>query len=216
MKYKVKKLTKQIIAIVVPDRYERGMLFCRAQEFYESPNAKFRGKHFSIWDYVNWYVKTYKRDCFSYPADYVGFNLPLETVIKCYSEASAFETPYDTAMWSLATELYDSGDSRKYLIGVDTVETDIFEHELAHALYYVNDNYRQEMDAITNQLSKPDFNCFQKNLLNLGYCKAVVRDEVQAYMATEMNKKVTKGLKNVLELYHSYSKVFKRYLKQIR
>jgi hypothetical protein len=216
MKYKVKKLTKQIIAVVVPDRYARGMLFCRAQEFYENPNVKFRGKHFSIWDYFNWYVKTYKRDCFSYSADYVGFNVPLEVVIECYSEASAFETPYDTAMWSLATKLYDTGDSRKYLIGVDTVKTDIFEHELALAFYYVDDNYRQEMDTITAQLSKPDFNRFQANLVDLGYCQAVIMDEIQAYMATEMNKKITKGIKPFLDLYYEYSRVFKRYRKQIR
>lgn len=215
MKYKVKKLTKRIIAVVVPDRYTRGMLFCRAQEFYESPNTKFRGKHFSIWDYFAWYVKTYKRDCFSYAADYVGFNVPLDTVLECYSQASAFETPYDTKLWHLATKLDLAAGDRKYLIGVDTLKTDVFTHELAHALYYTDDSYRKAMDAITHQLSKPDFKKFQGNLLALGYCRAVVADEIQAYMATEMNKKITKGIKNALGLHYKYSRVFKQYRKNI-
>lgn len=213
MKYQVKKLTKQIIAIVVPDQYERGMLFCRAQEYYESPNPKFRGKRFSIWDYFRWYVKQSGSGCFSYPRDFSGFNLPLDVVVDCYSSATAFETTYDTALWYIASKLYDG--TRKYLIGVDSLKAGIFEHELAHALYYTDDTYRETMDAITGELSKPDFKKFQANLRALGYCSDVTHDEIQAYMATDIDKKVVKGIAKAIDWHHKYKTVFTKYRKGV-
>ena len=55
IKYQIKEVKPNIFAVIVKDKYDRAMLFCRAQEYYESPSLKFRGKNFSIWDYMKWY-----------------------------------------------------------------------------------------------------------------------------------------------------------------
>ena len=208
MKYKIKEIRPDIFAVLVKDDYERAMLFCRVQEFYESPGSSFRDKKFSIWDYYRWYSKE-GSGSFSYPRDFVGFNLPLVVAKKCY-EMNELETPYDIEMKNIVDGLYKSG-RRSYLIGVDSLKNSTFRHELAHAFYYSNLEYKSEMDDLKRNLSKFNISRFKKNLKAMGYCPGVVKDEIQAYMSTEVNKRMTRGIKNKKFLHQKYKSVLKRY-----
>jgi hypothetical protein len=213
MKYRIKKISPNIFAVVVSDDYERAMLFCRVQEFYESPNPKFKNSSFSIWDYFRWYSKN-GSGCFSYVSDFVGFNLPLVVAKKCY-QMNESETPYDDEMMGVIDKLFVNGE-RQYLIGVDDLANPTFYHELAHALYYTDTEYRISMDKITKTISKENMAKFRKNLYSVGYCSDVVKDEIQAYMATEMaNKKITKGVTNKKKLHQKYKSVFKKFMGKI-
>lgn len=214
MKYTIKQITHKITAVVVKDHYERSMLFCRVQEFYESAGINFRNKKFSIWEYFKWYSKKYEKGCFSYTADFTGFNLPLIVAKKCY-EVNDVETPYDEIMSEIINRLWINGEGR-YLIGVDSLNNSTFDHELAHAFYYTNLEYKNTMDSITENLGKSKYNKFKKNLFSLGYCKEVVKDEIQAYMATEINKKITSGITNKKTMHQKYKSIFKKYKKQIK
>jgi len=207
MKLKVKEVRPNIIAVVVPDDYDRAMLFCRVQEFYESPCKRFRGNGFSIWDYARWYSR--KAGCFSYPKDFVGFNLPLVVAKKCY-EMNEIETPYDTQMHDLIESLFVNGE-RQYLIGAESFKGGVFDHELAHALYYTDIRYKNEMDDLTRDIPKKSIAAFRKNLLKLGYHAGVLKDEIQAYMSTEINEKICPGVSNKKVLHKRYRSVFKRY-----
>jgi hypothetical protein len=209
MKYKIKEIRPNIFAVVVKDDYERAMLFCRVQEFYESPGVSFRDKKFSIWDYYRWYSKE-NFGSFSYPMDFVGFNLPLVVAKKCY-EMNELETPYDIEMKKIVDDLYDDG-KRNYLIGVDSLKNSTFRHELAHALYYSDLDYKSEMDDLTRTLSEFNMSRFKRNLQAIGYCSGVVKDEIQAYMSTEINKKITRGIKNKKSIHQKYKSVIKRYI----
>lgn len=207
MKFKVKEIRPNIIAVAIADNYDRAMLFWRVQEFYESPCKRFRGGKFSIWDYARWYSR--KTGCFSYPKDFVGFNLPLVVAKKCY-ETNSMETPYDEEMKELVNSLFVNGE-RQYLIGTESFKGGIFEHELAHALYYTDIDYKLEMDNLTKSIPKKSLGVFRKNLLKLGYHTGVVKDEVQAYMATEVNEKICRGVPNKKAMHKEYRKVFRRY-----
>lgn len=207
MKYKIKEIMPNIFAVVVPDHYERAMLFLRVQEFYESPSKRFRDNKFSVWDYFRWYAED--KGCFSYPCDFVGFNLPLIVAKKCY-EVNMVETPYDETMKAIVDEIFVNG-TRQYLVGVDSLKNMTFNHELAHALYYTNMIYKSKMDEITSSISKSDMAKFKRNLKQIGYCSAVTKDEIQAYMATEISKKAAKGVLNKKKLHQKYKSVFKKY-----
>jgi hypothetical protein len=209
MKYRIKEIKTNIFAVVVKDDYERAMLFCRVQEFYESPVTSFRDKKFSIWDYYRWYSKE-NSGSFSYPRDFVGFNLPLIVAKKCY-EMNDLETPYDIEMKNIVDGLHKNGQ-RGYLIGVDSLKNCTFRHELAHALYYSNLDYKSEMDDLTRGISEFNMSRFRKNLKAIGYCSGVVKDEIQAYMSTEVNKKITRGVKNKKSLHQKYKSVLKRHI----
>lgn len=209
MKYKIKEIHPDIIAVVIPDNYERAMMFFRVQEFYESPKKEFKDNKFSVWDYFKWYSEKWGEGCFSYPKDYVGYNLPLVVAKKCYQTNNP-ETPYDLEMIKIIDSLFENG-RKKYLIGVDDLKNSTFNHELAHGLYYTNIDYKNEMDSAVGRISKSNIRKFKKNLKNLGYCSSVFKDEVQAYMATEINKKITNGITSKKKLHLLFKAIFKKY-----
>lgn len=208
IKYKIKEVSNNIFAIVVPDKYDLAMLFCRVQEFYESQNKKIRNKKFSIWEYYAWYSKKHSGcGCFSYPADWSGFNLPAKIANDCY-KINKVETPYDIMFLEI---LKNINIKDGYIIGVEKIGTDTYWHEFCHGLYYTNKIYKRSMDELTKSLS---FDCkkkLSKNLKKLGYCSAVVNDEIQAYMSTEINKKITKGLQFKRKIHNEYKNIFNEF-----
>lgn len=180
MKYQIKEVKPDIYAVLVKDKYDRAMLFCRAQEYYESPSPKFRGKVFSIWDYMKWYHEHYGHG-FSYGADWSGFNIPLKKINECYNKLNKFETPYDRIMCDIKQKIYITS-SNGYVIGCGSTNCDTFKHEVCHGLYYTNKDYKKQMDALTKGLPKKYYDKFKENILQMGYTTKVVDDEIQAYL----------------------------------
>jgi hypothetical protein len=179
IKYKIKEVKPLIFAVIIKNKYDRAMTFCRVQEYYESPSPKFRGKHFSIWDYMKWYDGQNGWG-FSYGADWSGFNIPIKIVRDCYNGLNKYETPYDKIMGDIIhkIEMYREG----YVIGCGDTKGDTFKHEVCHGLYYTNKEYKKKMDALTKGLPKKYYNAFKKNILEMGYTTKVVDDEIQAYL----------------------------------
>jgi hypothetical protein len=187
IKYKIKEVKPNIFAVIVKDNYDRAMLFCRAQEYYESPNKKFRGKDFSIWNYMKWYSEEYGRG-FSYGSDWSGFNIPFDILWKCY-ETCEMETPYDEDMYLILCEIERKMDDKKkaYVIGADSLESDTFTHEVCHGLWYTNPTYKKESKYVLNTIPKEHKDIFKSNLIEMGYTDGVIDDEIQAYLTTNWN-----------------------------
>lgn len=181
IKYKIKEVKPNIFAVVVKDKYDRAMLFCRAQEYYESPNKKFRGKDFSIWDYMKWYASNHTG--FSYGGDWSGFNIPFEIAWKCLEDVN-IETPYDQTMWEILVKIDEMRDENKksYIIGAGDMEGDTFQHEVCHGLWYTNPAYKKAAKMVLNTIDPNDYVIFRKNLLDMGYTDKVIDDEIQAYL----------------------------------
>ena len=177
--YRIKEVKPNIFAIIVKDKYDRAMLFCRVQEYYESPSPKFRGKQFSIWDYMKWYDK--KNGCgFSYGADWSGFNIPIWVAKECYNHLNKLETPYDKVMDGIVQKL--NSHYTGYMIGAGNTRDETFRHEVCHALYHTDKNYKKQMDNLTEGLPKKYYDVFKKNLIEMGYASKVIKDEIQAYL----------------------------------
>lgn len=180
IKYKIKEVKPNVFAVIVKDKYDRAMLFCRAQEYYESPSPRFRGKNFSIWDYMKWYHDQ-NGNGFSYGNDWSGFNIPLKTIRECYNKLTKPETPYDKIMDQILAKLR-SVSNDGYIIAAKNTNGETFKHEVCHAIYHTNKNYKKQMDALTNGLPKKYYNVFKSNLLQMGYAQKVIDDEIQAYL----------------------------------
>lgn len=203
--YKLKIIKNNIFVVIVKNKYDLGMLFCKVQEFYESP--KFKNKKFSIWEYFDWYSKS-NLGFFSYPKDYCGYNVPLKIAKLCYSK-NKIESPYDIVFNNFLDSIKIKDG---YIIGVDNTSSDIFKHELCHALYYTNKEYKNKMDEITKNISKSILNKFKNNLKQKGYCSNVTFDEIQAYMAVEKTNSITKGININNQLHKKYKTVLKDFL----
>ena len=184
IEYNIKEVEPNIYAVIIPDNYHRPMLFCRVQEYYESPNPKFRGKNFSIWDFIEWYSRQ-KRDAFTYAFDWGGFNIPLNVAESCYSKLlkKGEFTPYDKEMNYIVKTIRGMvGNGKAYIIGAADMEGWTFKHEVCHGLYYTNKEYKQSVDEITETIEWQDYLKFENNLLKMGYTAAVIPDEIQAYL----------------------------------
>ena len=203
--YKLKEVLPNIFAVIVKDKYDRAMLFCRAQEYYESPSAKFRGKNFSIWDYMKWYHEQ-NGNGFSYGSDWSGFNIPIEVLKECYRKLNKTETPYDKVMDQILSQILPNTG---YVIGCGNTKGETFKHEICHALYHTNKNYKKQMDNLTKGLPKKYYNTFKNNILKMGYAQKVVDDEIQAYLqygyATES---FMKGLD--ISVLHQYNEAYQK------
>ena len=210
--YKIEEVKPNVFAVVVPDGYHRAMLFCRVQEYYESPNPQFRGKNFSIWDYIQWYSREHN-NTFTYTSDWSGFNIPLKTAWDCYEKLYEYETPYDEVMDSIIRTIElkmfykkNTRNWKAYIIGAGSTESDTFQHEVCHGLYYTNKEYKKIVDEQTKLIKKKHYNIFKKNLLKMGYTEAVIDDEIQAYLQYGWdNDDFGKGVPmEIREMYNSW------------
>jgi hypothetical protein len=205
IEYTIKEVKPNIFAVIVPDDYHRPMLFCRVQEYYESPNPNFKGKDFNIWDFIEWYSRG-KRDAFTYAFDWGGFNIPLKTAWECYegkdkepkkgyngvrSLPDTWKSHYDEVMkdiiWNIESKMFHKKGKRNwnaYIIGAGDTEGETFIHEVCHGLYATNPLYKELADEITQMIPTELYSKFAKNLIDYGYSMEVMDDEIQAYMMT--------------------------------
>jgi len=205
--YKIKEVKPHIFSVVIEDNYDRAMTFCRVQEYYESPNPKFRGKSFNMWDYIKWYSKEYGKG-FTYASDWSGFNIPLEVAYNCYDKNYDMYTPYDEVMEKITHQIYEmNGDSCDgYIIGSENTKGDTFQHEVCHGLYHTNKVYKKLAKKNIKLLKKEHYEEFKKNLLDMGYTNKVIDDEIQAYLMFGWNyDKFGKGVSlETREMYNDF------------
>ena len=164
--------------------YDLTMTFCRVQEFYESPFNQIRGKKFKLVDYMRLYSK--KNGSFTYSIDWMGFNIPGPIIAKLYNLGIDDYTCYDKIIEDIHKKINKEVKTRDnyYLIGANDNKTTV-QHELCHGLYFINKQYKKDVDKILKKIIPSLRKKVELALSNLGYCKAVMNDEIQAYFSTE-------------------------------
>lgn len=215
IEYNLHEISKNIFALEIPDGYDRAMLFLRCQEYYESHFPEFRNTHFDFFHYMDHYRKWKGLEFFSYPDDWAGFNVPGEIVEEVTNYALNNETfkptPYDYIMEEVIDQIKQriEANSKWYLIGVDKLDGRTIQHEIAHALFYINIDYRKTMLSLVIGMERKVFDKIEDLLYNMGYDKSVILDEIQAYMSTGLMPSMGKirGIKK-------YTIAFKRRFKE--
>jgi hypothetical protein len=204
VKGQVKEVKPFIYCVEVDDDYDRAMLFCRYQEFYESPYKKFRGKSFTWMEYMRFYKTAWKKRTFTYPDDWSGYNIP-SYVVEMANNIFYKETEYDQIMNDIY--FYCSINSQNknnnircnwYLIGASSKDKGTTNHEIAHGLYYTNKEYKKAVTAIIKKIKPTHYEKLRKKLVKMGYVndKKIIDDEIQAFMSTGLyNGLNTKELK---------------------
>jgi len=172
--YTLKHLFGGIYVVLFKKHEDLWKSFIRYQEHYESP--KFHGKVFTLKEYHKWYAKEYKGE--NYGDHWVGFNIPSYVISSVISGATDLNQ-YDEVMQKIVSDI---SHENFYLIGV-TKEKDL-NHEIAHGLYYTDETYREKTNDLVEKLPEEVFCKIRNKLLRAGYCKNVIIDEVQAYLAT--------------------------------
>jgi hypothetical protein len=182
-----------IFAAIIKDDYDRSMLFCRYQEYYESPFSEIRGKLFTLEEYMRIYTKKNKEKTFTYPYDWAGFNIPSTILVEARKKFASSVNMYDSIMNDIIEYCEKESKFRNYddrhpwyLIGVDKLKSTTINHEIAHGLYHTDLKYKVEMDYHTFKISQRDLNTLKNKLIKTGYVndERILNDEIQAYMST--------------------------------
>lgn len=155
--------------------------FVRLQEFYESPHEEIRGKFFTL----DKFKEVYSRDSggnFTYYTDWHGFNVPGHIVREFFS-LFAGHLSYDEK-W-LQERVF--GLDNFYLIGSHegSDKEDALDHELVHATWYLDDEYREKALALVMTfLETHTGQKLARTLRSWGYGDNTLFDEINAYMST--------------------------------
>jgi hypothetical protein len=169
----IKKQPYNSVWVWADTQEELGLTFMRFQEHYESANPKFRNHIFTVGQLRHWYSETYGSN--SYHVHWVGFNFPSKVLIPFKEGLFDPLTPEENRLLDLLRYRND----HFYIIGAQN--NSILRHELSHALYASNIEYRQEIDEFLHK-NKSKLKQTNKYILDKGYCKDVLNDEIQAYI----------------------------------
>jgi hypothetical protein len=221
--YKLKKISNGIFLCSIKNSYDLSMTFCRLQEFYESPFKEIRGKKFNLLDFIKLYSSKQGDGSFTYPVDWVGFNVPGPIVDKHFKVGIDDINEYDKVMKNIHTTINKDVKKKNhyYLIGAVNNDKETIYHELCHAFYFLDSNYKQDVTKIIKKLLPSIYVEIKESLLEIGYSKEVIDDEIQAYISTccsvlgdiKLNKKEKKNYLQVEKLliqnFNHYKKLNK-------
>jgi hypothetical protein len=199
---KLKKQPYNSIWISAESQKELGETFIRFQEYYESPNKKFRNNTFTLGDIKNYYSLEYGSD--SYSEMWIGFNFPSFVLLPFRQGLFDPLTSYEKELLNLLKYRHDSF----YVIGAQNNST--LRHELSHALYGFDSKYKKEIDNYINKYKK-GFGKIIKHLLEKGYDKSVLNDELQAYITDNDDEFIRTNLDPIL--INGIISIYKRYRK---
>ncbi|MDO8467341.1 MAG: hypothetical protein Q7S56_00110 [Nanoarchaeota archaeon] len=178
------KLAPRIYHAIFKKQHELFLSFIRIQEYYESP--KFKGKIFTLDHFKKWYLKSSNdKNTKAYYTDWEAFNVPSSS-LKPFFKGKF--NPLSKEENNLIERLKNIKEKKFYIIGTFTKRNKKdLKHEVAHALYYTNSNYKKQVNKILKQIDKEE--CIKiNNLLTKveGYSKNVLADETQAYILADM------------------------------
>ncbi len=218
VKGKVVEVKPRIYCVTVDDDYDRAMLFCRYQEFYESPYKKFRGKSFTWMEYMRHYKTAWKKGVFTYPEDWSGYNIPSNMLQQAH-HIFCRDTEYDLIMndiyWPCVEDSTEKNDGKQtdwYLIGASSKDLKTMDHEIAHGLYYTNNDYKKSVSKLIKQIEPNHYEKLKKKLIKMGYVddKKIIDDEINAFMSTGLyngldTKELKKYQKNFIKNFKKFS-----------
>lgn len=199
-----RRIARGVYLLRFRTQYELTSTFLRVQEHYESP--KFHGRVFTLEQYMDWYAARHGN--FTYYQDWSGFNVP----------STAFQPFYEGKFDPLSEKekqllrLFKGLRERFYVIGVyDAGAKHSLTHELAHALYFIDDDYRE---AVRKAMRGYDTSALAKGLAETGYAQHVIRDEIQAYIIAPSGElgAASRALKPLRE---ELRRLFRRHIRKL-
>lgn len=210
-----------IVDVQYNTRYELCSAFMRVQEFYESDIPSIKDNYFTIEKFMDEYAK--KNGGFSYTMDWSGFNIPSNAYFNWYGLYRNNLLEKEKALdCRIIAGLHNAGfdsmnnDLKFYIIGSYKEcprQAAVIQHEIAHALYSLDEEYKYHSDLTCAVL--PFRDDIIAVLKEWGYSDSVIKDEVQAYARTnckgdwEHFPKVDTDNTEFKELVESLQVVFK-------
>lgn len=171
----VRQIIPGVFYLVFDSQHEVASTLLRFQEHYESP--EFRGRIFTLEEYKEWYIR--ERGAFTYYSDWAGFNFPSRVLEPFFD--GGFD-PLSTREQSIVDHFKQYRGKKFYVIATykGGEEVGTAEHETAHALYFMNQDYHREVDAVLATIDQAPLHAYLGR--SAGYHPSVFQDETHAYL----------------------------------
>lgn len=205
--FTVQEILPKVYHLNFKTQYLLARHFIRFQEHYESP--VFRDQIFSLEEFELWYMKDQNKKTFTYYKDWGGFNIPGYVISRLNSGAFNPLNQFERDLIGATPKRNDI-----YVIGTyGNKDKETLNHELAHALYYTNAEYKAAIDRELFQYKDALVN-LKEYILELGYHSSVVEDECQAYMIGCTSIIASKNIEYSKDFETNVRNIFKRALKE--
>jgi hypothetical protein len=202
----VRTIAENIFHVNCPVKYVLTSTLLRFQEHYES--SKFRNAIFSLEEFKSWFRGTREHGQFSYYDDVGGFNFPSSVLIPFVDRRFDPLSAREKALLSLLPNTPHDF----YVVGTygDQFDLTHLRHEIAHGLYYTNQDYRGCVDLVLEGL---DVKPLEALLRQHGYHESVFRDEGHAYLGDDLENLQKMGItiepyakahEQLLQLYNQF------------
>jgi hypothetical protein len=212
--FKSSQPIKNCLLLEFKTQKDLALAFCRIEEYYEG-QPKLNRNYISFVDFIDFFMKD--NGTIEYFNYWTGFNIPGNVYIEWAQKNMEDKTYWELALADAVSKKLDISKPF-YIIGGKKGDVNVIDHEIAHALYYMNTEYKDLMDTANYQFYKNlriEYSKMVKKLKKMGYGDNVIKDEVQAYMSTSTKKELveTFGLDfdRIKGFRHLYRKVLSRY-----
>lgn len=218
------KLKNKVVYVEFPNRKELTRTVGRLGEFYESAHKHIRGKYFDLDTFIDTFMDSDGN--ISYYNDWSGYNIPGNIVVdflhlfECMQlsdrELDLLDN-VDTILFNMgnADVRFSVGDF--YLIAYMEGDTETIDHEICHAAYYLNKDYKKAANKLIKTLNPVVVESMTVDLIKMGYNKSVCKDEINAYLATSSlsylkNRFGNMAWKNIVKPFQELAKpILKEY-----
>jgi len=191
LEYDFRLLRKDLVLVEASSQYAITSMFLRPQEFYESPYPSIHAQYFELDEYIDIYARD--KGKFSYYTDWSGFNIP-STSFKKFIEVFqySFSAKEHILVNGIRSLIPNLDEARFYIISVikNNVDRSTLNHEIAHALWYLDENYCVKMQILVDDIPTKVHTPIVRRLRKCGYAEKVMDDEIQAYLATSPSIKI--------------------------
>lgn len=176
---KINTLTPEIFLITFPNQKELTFTMCRVEEFYEAASDNLNSKVFTWPEFIDNFLDDAGN--IDYFSGWSGFNVPGYVFLdweRTFQDKSRLELELVQIVNSVRT------GPKFYVIATIEGDGSVENHEIAHAMYYVNDEYRASMQLLNEALAKDARELLIKGFVEMTYGENVHEDELQAYLST--------------------------------
>lgn len=198
---KIEQISPNVWVVYGEDRPDAARAFVRFQEYYE--NVLLKGKKgLVVRDIEDWWEEYRDKDeTRLYYKFWAGFNVPGKVILDLI-RTSEFRPGFsvkhfltnpgryprwhndETELLKLLEDLTVEQIQNGYFIGMWQGSTDVLEHEVAHAFFATVPAFKAEQTLNLGSLPPDIYKQLSTQLIDMGYHKDVVIDEMQAYLST--------------------------------
>ena len=186
---KLTQIKPRVYHATFDDAYSLCMTILRIHEHSENPI--FKNKNFTYEQYMDWYSKEHGKGHFTFDKDYLGFSVNSSSFrhfVKNFAKKdwTEKEKKYIEDVMNLVGK-EDFARKKRFCVinSFEKKKSTVFKHELAHAIYYVDSNYKIAANKFFKSLKQD----FRKKIISIvkgdGYPDDQVSDEINARLSTE-------------------------------